>query len=976
MSLLSRLPRFRGLFGNVPSRGLRLSILALCASVAPAVHAQVKVMTNGDSITFGVGASDPATQSYTAQLSRQLGSAYYTQKDGTGGATLLKLGTVPFWNTQGIRITSEMNPNVIYIMLGTNDSKPVNWIYKDQFVPDYLSLIDIYRALPAKPQIYLGLPPPATDSTGDVRGPVVANEVIPRIIEAARQRNLKVVDAHSPFLDPFRSLLPDGIHPNDAGHGVIATQVYNAIVNGRAWSPTPSLWQRVDIGSTGHAGADAVDESNIFQVLGGGITVGSNADAGRFVHQTINGDLELTARVLGQRNLDPLVGTRADSVAGVMVRESNSADSRQVSVLATPGAGVSFRWRDAGGATGGSTTVANVVPPVWVRVRRVGNTFAGFYSSNGSTWNQIGASRSVAMSSASRAGLVANSALGSTLSHARIGNVTLSGTVTGGTGSTTDSGSGGSGTGSTGDTGSTGGSTGGTTTTPTSPAATVVTAVFDPSAAASRTLTNNAYAALFDPAQSGWRFTGDTASYRPTLGIFPSSTREAAGFDGLRTLIGPKSQDLFTPGQSQDLGFVGAVRIPATGGSGKALILSINKTDTEPALGLGYDYGSGRFFAAFTQAFNGAPSEVYGPVAARGATYVLRLQKTGGTVRLRVDGALAAETTTARATILASGQGAPIALGGVRALNPQFVGQLGKFHLRNGTLGDVEAGNLEADVRNWIGGGSIGTGGTTGGTTDGSTGGTTGGTDGSGSTGSTSGGSTTATSGLDPAAANCRTITDGAFAALFDPALPIWRFTADVAANRPLLANFPGTARESVSFDGLRTLVGPRSQDLFTAGVSQDMGFVGVVRIPATGGGGRAHLVCINKNDTEPAVGLGYDYSTGRFFVSFTQAFNGAPSEMYGPVSPRGATYVVRLQKTGGQVRLRIGGVLAAEVNSARPAILAAGQGAPIALGGLRPLNPQFVGQLGKFHLYNKALTDTEAATRETELRAWLAGTN
>jgi hypothetical protein len=139
MSLLSRLPRFPGLFGSAPGRGLRLSVLALCAAAAPAAHAQIKLMTNGDSITFGVGASDVNTQCYTAQLGRMLGSAYYTQRDGTGGATLLKNGTVPFWNTQGIRITSEMNPNIIYIMLGTNDSKPVNWIYKDQFVPDYLS---------------------------------------------------------------------------------------------------------------------------------------------------------------------------------------------------------------------------------------------------------------------------------------------------------------------------------------------------------------------------------------------------------------------------------------------------------------------------------------------------------------------------------------------------------------------------------------------------------------------------------------------------------------------------------------------------------------------------------------------------------------------------------------------------------------------------------------------------------------------
>ena len=85
---------------------------------------------------------------------------------------------------------------------------------------------------------------------------------------------------------------------------------------------------------------------------------------------------------------------------------------------------------------------------------------------------------------------------------------------------------------------------------------------------------------------------------------------------------------------------------------------------------------------------------------------------------------------------------------------------------------------------------------------------------------------------------------------------------------------------------------------------------------------------------------------------------------------------MVRLQKTGGVVRLRVNGVLAAETNSARPALLASGEGAPITLGGLRPLNPQFVGQLGKFHLRATTLSDPDAVSLENDIKAWLAGMN
>lgn len=104
----------------------------------------------------------------------------------------------------------------------------------------------------------------------------------------------------------------------------------------------------------------------------------------------------------------------------------------------------------------------------------------------------------------------------------------------------------------------------------------------------------------------------------------------------------------------------------------------------------------------YTQAFNGAPSMVSGGSAPRGATYVMRLQKTGGSLRLFVNGNVVAQTTTARPAILANGQSGHLGLGGIRALNPQFVGQVGKFHLRNTTLGDTEATALEADVRAWF----------------------------------------------------------------------------------------------------------------------------------------------------------------------------------------------------------------------------------------------------------------------------------
>ena len=400
------------------------ALLAFLAPLAPASAQQVKIFANGDSITFGAGSSDGNIKSYAPLLAGLLGTDYTVQRVGVSGATLLKKGQPSYFNTQGVQNTIQANPDIITILLGTNDSKPGNWVYRDEFVADYLSLIDTYRALPSGPDVSPCLPPPAEELPGDIRGSVIANEVIPRILEAARQRGLEVIDLHTPFLDTLQSLFPDGIHPNDEGHRIMATRIRDAIISGRSLRPLPGSWARTDVGSVGHMGADAVDESSVFYIWGGGSSIGGGSDAFRFVHQSISGDFELVARVAVQRNVDPLAETRSDSAAGVMVREGTGAGARHVSVVATPGSGVSLRWRDATGASGGVATVSTLKQPVWVRLRRAGNTFTGYYSGNGGEWRQIGAPRTLTIAD-TRAGLVANSGLPDELTQARFEQVQL-----------------------------------------------------------------------------------------------------------------------------------------------------------------------------------------------------------------------------------------------------------------------------------------------------------------------------------------------------------------------------------------------------------------------------------------------------------------------------------------------------------------------------------------------------------------------
>lgn len=416
-------------FAALPRLARLVTGLGLAFAATSPASAQVRVFQNGDSITFGIGASDPATRSYSPVLAGLLGNGYLVQRDGTGGATLLRRGQPSFFDTQGIQNTTQANPDIITIFLGTNDSKPGNWTHRDDFFGDYVSLIDTFRALPSAPRVFLCLPPPAeAPSANDVSGPVIANQVLPRILEVARARDLAIIDLHTPFLDNFRTRLVDGIHPGNDGHRDIAERMRDAIVDGRHLRPVPSPWQRVAVGGSGaFGGADAQESIGGALVLyaGGGAALSGGADGLRLLHQTVDGDAEVVARVTALRAADPLSQTRAEAVAGVTLREGLAPDARHFSVVSASG-GVSIRWREGAGANTGTVTIAGVRPPVWLRVRRTGNTFAGAYSTNGSDWRPIGSPRGLALGAVTQAGVVAASGQNEALARARFEQVQVS----------------------------------------------------------------------------------------------------------------------------------------------------------------------------------------------------------------------------------------------------------------------------------------------------------------------------------------------------------------------------------------------------------------------------------------------------------------------------------------------------------------------------------------------------------------------
>jgi lysophospholipase L1-like esterase len=181
----------------------------------------------GDSITYGSGIANRTVDSYPAQLQRilqQYDLSWEVQNFGVSGATLLSRGDLPYVRQAAFGNAQACNPDIVIIKLGTNDSKPQNWQYKGDFVSDYENMIDIFRALPSRPQVWICKPVPAFYVNFSIRPEVIRDEILPLIDQISREKSAPVIDLYTALQDSGK-LFPDGIHPNAEGAGLMAQAI-------------------------------------------------------------------------------------------------------------------------------------------------------------------------------------------------------------------------------------------------------------------------------------------------------------------------------------------------------------------------------------------------------------------------------------------------------------------------------------------------------------------------------------------------------------------------------------------------------------------------------------------------------------------------------------------------------------------------------------------------------------------------------
>ena len=138
-------------------------------------------------------------------------------------------GNKPYQKSKQFKAALSSNPDIVVIMLCTNDTKPANWrnSAKDYEV-DYRYLVSDFEKLPSKPKIYLCLPPYiAKEGRWGINNQDTLAQ-ISMIKKIAKDLKLEVIDVYA-ALEGQDNLIPDTVHPNTGGAALIAKAVANCL---------------------------------------------------------------------------------------------------------------------------------------------------------------------------------------------------------------------------------------------------------------------------------------------------------------------------------------------------------------------------------------------------------------------------------------------------------------------------------------------------------------------------------------------------------------------------------------------------------------------------------------------------------------------------------------------------------------------------------------------------------------------------
>lgn len=182
----------------------------------------IRVACVGDSITN--------MSEYPDDLWMLLGANYNVSRFGVGGATVTLNADTPYMDQPEFQEALDFQPNIVIIMLGSNDALPCLHRLNASFVADYIELVHAFQGLPSKPKIWIVKPSPIFDNGTGLSTEFFDTNVIPSIEQVAKETNLPTIDVYSALANQ-PDYFVDGVHPNSEGSKAIADVIYKSLLS-------------------------------------------------------------------------------------------------------------------------------------------------------------------------------------------------------------------------------------------------------------------------------------------------------------------------------------------------------------------------------------------------------------------------------------------------------------------------------------------------------------------------------------------------------------------------------------------------------------------------------------------------------------------------------------------------------------------------------------------------------------------------
>lgn len=255
----------------------------------------IRVACVGDSITDGGASAITTDSSYPGQLGLLLdGKKYEVYNCGKGGATAMKKPNVvpSYWSTDEFKLAKSCEPNIVIIMLGTNDIVNENWLDNATFETDLTALVQVFLDMPSVNEVYLCTPPSAYDSNHPA---LLRDYAVPIVKSIAEELNVPLVDMYA-ATQGHSNWYKDGIHPNDAGAVEFASILYREVFG----METGTLTVTTEPGNTVSLGSQCVKADSTGKAV---LTVGTGKKTVRVQNGASFVNIEVTCRA-GENEAD------------------------------------------------------------------------------------------------------------------------------------------------------------------------------------------------------------------------------------------------------------------------------------------------------------------------------------------------------------------------------------------------------------------------------------------------------------------------------------------------------------------------------------------------------------------------------------------------------------------------------------------------------------------------------------------------